>query len=280
MRPILATLSFGGGGLPIYAYGFCLVAAALLGGILFIRGAAGIGLSRRRALGLFLAALAGGLVGARALDALMNLPYYLANPGQFVSTDLDGFALFGGLAGAILVAILWSRRHGLSLRRLADASIPAVAVGVVLLRVGCFLNGCCAGLPTSLPWGVVFPPATSPGGGLQAGPLALLGIAASAPVPVHPTQIYELLAAAALGLLAASLKRRAAAPGLPALCFTSGFLLFRAANQALRHSSLDAVFSTPLLVTIYFAAGLLAAAGLLYAVARERRALALRLATT
>jgi phosphatidylglycerol:prolipoprotein diacylglycerol transferase len=279
MHPILTTLSFGGGSLTIYAYGFFLAAAALLGGALFVRGAVGVGLSRSRAFGLFLTALAGGLVGARVLDTLMNLPYYLANPGQFLSTDLDGFALFGGLAGAILATVLWSRRWGLSLRRLADATIPAVVVGIVLLRVGCFLNGCCAGIPTSLPWGVVFPPATDPEGVLLAGPLSLFGITASAPVPVHPTQIYELLAAAVLGLLAVYIKRRGAVPGLPALCFTSGFLLFRAANQALRPSSLDAVFSTPLLVAIYFAAGLAAGAVLLYAVARERRALALGPAT-
>ena len=121
---------------------------------------------------------------------------------------------------------------------------------------------------------MVFPPDTGSEGTLLSGPLALFGIAPASPVPVHPTQIYELFAAASLGLLATWVKRRGAAPGIPALCFATGFLLFRAANQALRPSSIDAVFSTPALVAIYLAAGLLSGA-VLYSVAQERRTVAL-----
>ena len=33
-----------------------------------------------------------------------------------------------------------------------------MALGYAFGRIGCFLNGCCFGLPTNLPWGVVFPP--------------------------------------------------------------------------------------------------------------------------
>jgi phosphatidylglycerol:prolipoprotein diacylglycerol transferase len=57
---------------------------------------------------------------------------------------------------------------------MAPGIILAQAVG----RIGCTINGCCYGLPTSLPWGVVYTHLNS---------IAPLGIA------IHPTQLYEFI---------------------------------------------------------------------------------------
>ena len=66
---------------------------------------------------------------------------------------------------------LWKKGKFWSIMDLAGLCVPlALAFG----RVGCFLNGCCYGKPTTLPWGVVFP---------TAAPL----------VARHPTQLYELV---------------------------------------------------------------------------------------
>ncbi len=54
------------------------------------------------------------------------------------------------------------------------AATPALAVGHLLGRIGCFLVGDDYGRPTSLPWGVAFPEGLPP-----------------TDVPVHPTQLYE-----------------------------------------------------------------------------------------
>jgi phosphatidylglycerol:prolipoprotein diacylglycerol transferase len=62
------------------------------------------------------------------------------------------------------------------------AATPALAVGHLLGRIGCFLVGDDYGRPTDLPWGVAFPKGLPP-----------------TSVPVHPTQLYE---AAFLGVLA------------------------------------------------------------------------------
>jgi phosphatidylglycerol:prolipoprotein diacylglycerol transferase len=40
---------------------------------------------------------------------------------------------------------------------MADLVAPSMAIGLALGRVGCFLNGCCYGGPTELPWRVTFP---------------------------------------------------------------------------------------------------------------------------
>lgn len=260
MQPVLAQFTLGGTILTLHAYGTFLVLAACAAGYLFVRGAGSIGLARRSAAAFFLAAVMAGLVGARLLDAAMNLPWYAADPARLVSTEFRGFALFGGLCASMAVALGWSRRAGISLRHLADATIPAVAAGIVLLRIGCFLNGCCEGVATNLPWGVVFPPhAVGFERDLLNGQIPLFGtLITPTAAPVHPTQLYELAAAVLLALTARLVARSGAAPGLPALAFAAGFLVFRAANQAIRPTSADAVFPTPALVAIYLAAGLAA----------------------
>jgi len=62
-------------------------------------------------------------------------------------------------------------------------------------------------------------------------------------------------AAVLLAVVAHKIARSGAAPGVPALVFAAGFLVFRAANQALRPSSTGALLPTAALVAIYLAAG-------------------------
>ncbi len=258
MHPVLVQIELGDAILTLHAYGTFLVLAACVAGYLFVRGAGSVGLARGHAAALFVAAVAAGLVGARLLDAAANLPSYAADPGRLVSSEFRGFALYGGLAASMAVGLAWSRHTGRSLRRLADASIPAVAAGIVLLRIGCFLNGCCDGVATDLPWGVVFPShAVGLERDLLEGQIPLFG-AVTEPRAMHPTQLYELTAAVLLTAAARLAARSGAAPGVPALVFATGFLVFRAANQALRTGAADAVLSTPALVAIHLCAGLAA----------------------
>ena len=77
-------------------------------------------------------------------------------------------------------------------------------------------------------------PSTGPG--LTTQILASTGLlrVSDAAVAVHPTQVYELIAALGCAAIALRLRRRGAAPGVPVLAFAAAFLLFRAGNQALR----------------------------------------------
>ena len=110
------------------------------------------------------------------------------------------------------------------------------------MRTGCFLNGCCFGTPTSLPWGVTFP-AGSAAWAQQflTGETGLFGLA-GAVKPVHPTELYEIVAALVFGGLAIWLTLRGrqgdarprTASGVPFLTFALGFTLFRLADDFLR----------------------------------------------
>jgi prolipoprotein diacylglyceryl transferase len=139
-------------------------------------------------------------VGARILFALTNKSVYAAHPELIFSLNSKGFALYGGLLLATVSTLILCKVLKISVWRFADSITPGVAIGLLISRIGCFLNGCCFGTKTDLPWGVVFPV------GSQAGDYQLFhnidssGLAGLflKPQPIHPTQIYEMI-----GLLSA-----------------------------------------------------------------------------
>lgn len=94
-----------------------------------------------------------------------------------------GLAFYGGLLFAAPVGLWYAHRKKLGVWRVADLTAPFIALGLFFGRLGCFLNGCCFGKQTDLPWAVTFP---------QRG----------TPPNVHPAQLYESFGALVLfGLL-------------------------------------------------------------------------------
>ncbi|MCM8779407.1 MAG: prolipoprotein diacylglyceryl transferase [Candidatus Omnitrophica bacterium] len=86
-----------------------------------------------------------------------------------------GLAFHGGVLGGIIWGLIFAKIKKISFWKLADTFAPFFALGEALQRIGCFLNGCCYGKETTVPWAVVF---THP--------------SAIAPkyLPLHPTQLY------------------------------------------------------------------------------------------
>jgi phosphatidylglycerol---prolipoprotein diacylglyceryl transferase len=119
-----------------------------------------------------------GIIGARLYHVLETPRDLFADPwGQLFSRY--GLAWFGGLiAGAAAWAVL-AHRHKIPLLVSLDAGSPAAALGYGIGRLGCLLSGDGDyGTPTNLPWGMSFPNGLVP-----------------TTQRVHPTPIYELLAA-------------------------------------------------------------------------------------
>jgi phosphatidylglycerol:prolipoprotein diacylglycerol transferase len=130
----------------------------------------------------------GGLAGAKLL-------WVLEHAGTEPIADLllsrGGMSWYGGFIGGVGtgLAILVAQRRPL-VASLAAAT-PALAVGHLLGRIGCFLVGDDYGRPTSLPWGVAFPEGLPP-----------------TTVRVHPTQLYEAAFLAWLGWILIRWRRR------------------------------------------------------------------------
>ena len=159
---------------------------------------------------ILLASAIGGLVGGKVYYALLYRDWRLLY-------DRAGIVFYGSAIGGTL-AVLWVlRRRNLQVWRAADAVAPALAIGYALGRVGCLLVGDDYGLPTELPWGMTFPegpiPTTAADLERHFGVEAPAGYAPGDQVPVHPTQIYETLAAGAIWLVGRGMIARGAPSG-------------------------------------------------------------------
>lgn len=231
MHPVL-TLAVGEWYLHVTSYRlfFLLAAASTIG--LGLAVAIRRGLPWRRSLILVLATAMAIPVGARLLDLATKPEIYQREPRLLWSLDLNGLSMYGGLALAAATGVLLCRVLGLDLARMADSVAPGLGVGLAVMRMGCFMAGCCFGKETDLPWGVTFPHASN-SHIHQVLQNALL-FRPSDPLPVHPTQLYELLAALGAAVLALWLMRRGVPDGSAFLAGVCWFCAFRLVNHQLR----------------------------------------------
>jgi phosphatidylglycerol:prolipoprotein diacylglycerol transferase len=224
MHPDRIEFSFGPFGFGFDPYGAALFFAFVLvcfgSGYVFWR--SGV---KRHVAGIFLLATGfSALVGARALNGLLNWNLYREESFRWVTADPVGFSLYGGIVAGALAGYFLARAFGLNPWRLADLAAPSIGAGVAMIRVGCFLRGCCFGTVTDMPWGVTFP-LFSQAHLLQlhSGQAGLLS-----PHSVHPTQLYELSGAVLSALLAWVLVRKRRFPdGVAALLSAIVFTLVR-----------------------------------------------------
>jgi phosphatidylglycerol:prolipoprotein diacylglycerol transferase len=160
------------GSLDITSFGVMVALGALAGLWVFRRELARSGLPEA-AMDAAVYGLVGGLLGAKLLYVFEHL-----DESSFLALFLDrgGMSWFGGFAGGLLAGFLTIRAKRWPLLAVLAAATPALAIGQLLGRIGCFLVGDDYGHPTSLPWGVAFPEGLPP-----------------TTERVHPTQIYEAI---------------------------------------------------------------------------------------
>lgn len=270
MYPVLFQLTVGGADIPISSYRFFLLVAAVAGVVAAWVTASRLDVPRRKLALLLLSIVVAVPLGARALDWLTHTGQYRNDPTMLWSTNATGFALYGGLLAAAIAGWFACRRLGLELWPTADAVAPAAGLSAAVVRIGCFLNACCPGKPTSLPWGIVYP---AKGGRLSALSDVGLGFGrllteAAKPVATHPVELYELLAAVTGGILALILLKRRTPAGTPFLALILWLTTWRWLIFYVREPGSG--FSAPAwFYPALFAAVILACAALLSARYRE-----------
>ena len=166
-------------------YGLFMAMAFVCGALWLKTKRERIGLSENEFWASIWCMLAGALIGAKGLFVILGWEHYASGQMNFWRDFRTGFVFFGGLVGAALAGFAFGWVRGLGFRRGADYYAVALPVGNALVRIGCFLAGCCHGKPSGLPWALSM---THP---LTLTPESFRG------VPLHPVQLYE-----AAGLLA------------------------------------------------------------------------------
>lgn len=143
---------------------------------------------------LVVAAIIGGLLGAKLYFLGLYWPATVAHPWRAI-TARSGLVWYGGFLGATITILLTLRRQRVAILPVADACAPALALGYAIGRLGCFLVGDDYGRPTALPWGVRFTAGPTPStvANLRAdfGVHVPLGLPDDTVLAVHPTQLYE-----------------------------------------------------------------------------------------
>ena len=177
MHPVLIKL----GPVTLHSYGLLLALGAALGLWLLGRLAKKSGLNPERVTNLAVLVLLSGILGARVAFVLIEPRAFLADPLLFFRFWQGGLVFYGGVAGGLLVGVPLALRWKLPALLLMDCFAPALALGQIFGRFGCFFAGCCYGKPWDGPCAVIFnDPAT----------LAPRGIF------LHPAQLYTALALA------------------------------------------------------------------------------------
>ncbi len=173
MNPILFHLF----GHPIRWYGL-LTAAGFMAAVLnWNRLARREGLDPQLGSELGVWTIISGILGARLFYVLANWRYFAEFPRQIPAIWEGGQIFYGGLIVGTLALCWLARLRRIPIPAFADFAITGVPLGHAIGRFGCFMNGCCFGRPSDLPWAVSF----------AYGDAAALG-------PVHPTQLYEAIA--------------------------------------------------------------------------------------
>ena len=168
----------------LHTYGVLLAIAFLAGLWVASRQAKKSGMDSGRIVDMAVWVLIAGLIGAKLLLVLVDWRYFANSPRQLFSIFQSGGVFYGGLLGGILVAWWYARRHDLPGWQTADVLVPGVIIGQAIGRLGCFAAGCCWGAPAQGPWAVAFHDVYS-----------ARAVGTPLDTPLHPSQIYESLAA-------------------------------------------------------------------------------------
>ena len=174
MKPILLHL----GNFQLHSFGLLVALGFLAGLAAAARNVRKAGLNGELVYDLAPWLVGAGLVGARLLYVISYWDKDFAGQPliETIAVWKGGLVFYGGLILAILVALWRVHSMKLPLWTMADALAPGVAIGHAFGRIGCLLNGCCYGRPSSLPWAIHFPPSHPTAG-----------------ISVHPSQVYETL---------------------------------------------------------------------------------------
>jgi phosphatidylglycerol:prolipoprotein diacylglycerol transferase len=124
-----------------------------------------------------------GLLGSKVYDVLEKWDLFVLSPYELFFR-MPGQGWYGAfLSGSAAIALaLWMMK--LPVLRTFDLAAPVIPLGHALGRLGCFLSGCCHGIPSTASWALSFPGGQYP-----------------PEVPVHPTQLYEMLAYLCISVL-------------------------------------------------------------------------------
>lgn len=234
----------------IYALAFVTVL------VIFVYRSSKFGLSPSHAFWSGIWAIAFGLIGARIYWLLQHMEAVSESPSLILT---GGTGSWGGYIGGtigFLLSLIWYRAPIL---RYMDVAGSTFGLGVFIARWSCFLDGCCFGAVSSIPWAVRFPKGSLPYNAHITEELITPGAQVS--LPVHPFQIYASLTGFILFILASWYwKRLRYRPGVTFCLFWLSYCIARFGLEFLRGDKIRGFIgplSTPQFICMFLSSLLL-----------------------
>jgi phosphatidylglycerol---prolipoprotein diacylglyceryl transferase len=134
-------------GIAIYAYPAMLYVGAVLGIVAGTFAASLRGLNPGRVYAAMLLLLLPAMVGARLLFVASHWDHYRGRLGAIWRRSDGGAALYGGLLTALVLSLPLVAALGIPVGGFWDTATVTILIGMTFTKIGCLLNGCCAGRP-------------------------------------------------------------------------------------------------------------------------------------
>jgi phosphatidylglycerol:prolipoprotein diacylglycerol transferase len=200
------------GPVTVAVHGLFIALGVLAAAIVFTVEARRRGAMNEQSLVAVAGALVGGAIGMRLSGWAEHLDFR-TNPSLAQAWQFGSKSILGGLLGAYL-GVLIAKRLGGYRGKTGDLFAPAVALGMAIGRIGCYLTEA-PGRPTALPWGV-HAPATTP-----ECPGCLTGQA------MHPSFLYEIIFQLTAFAVLLWLRPRISRPGELFVLYIAAYAVFR-----------------------------------------------------
>jgi phosphatidylglycerol:prolipoprotein diacylglycerol transferase len=159
------------------SYGTLIALGILASWAYGTREAKKLGIHKDTITDMFVYLILAGFVGGKVLFYLEDPSYYFSN-GNWYRNLGSGFVFYGSFLFALPTLWWFFRKHKLPTLPMIDIIAIGGAMVHMFGRMGCFMAGCCHGIPTNSWLGVTF---TNPA--CSAKPLG---------TPLHPTQLYSV----------------------------------------------------------------------------------------
>lgn len=157
MHPVLISI----GSFKVHSWGFMLAIAIILGIFGLRKMFKAEGYDPDAVIDLVLILVVTGVLGSRlAYIVLYQWQEFVTNPWLVLSPTnggIGGLVWYGTFIFAVPGFIWFVKRKGYQVWNVMDMLSPNLALGYAVVRIGCFLAGCCHGRITDSALGVVFP---------------------------------------------------------------------------------------------------------------------------
>ena len=229
------------GSLKIHWYGIMVALGFVLAILVLLKERTRAGITADNMFDLGLIAVFGGVFGARLFYVIQFHHQFAGKPLEVFRIDKGGLVFYGGFLLAFLVVWGYCRWKKISFLRVMDIFAPAVAMGHASGRIGCFLQGCCFGRPTSSWPSAVFPAGSAPALRYPAEPADLYAGVRTAcdSLPLIPVQLYEAACNFLIALLLIWLLKKIRRPGGVAAIYLAAYAVMRFCMELMRGDHTD-----------------------------------------